>query len=403
MAPFSQYAPGFQVAINDQDIPADMRASVIRVRYEDGLRGADRVEIELANTGLRWLRAHIRGLGTGSLPTGIRIGPVTGPQVTAQGQFDLDNKLRLSLGYAPQPLQSVFRGEITGVEAEFPEQGLPLLRVVAHDYLHRLAEGRYSRGFGPLPDVFIAAILSAENLLVPEIDPVVMAESIGVAALNFIFQGTGTKQRGQSHLDLLKEIANRYDAEFWVEGDILYLSRLSPAYEIFQSNAPQVTLTWGESLLSFAPRVSTIGQVAGVAARFSLGIIPLDFVVTAAWDFDRERLAIGILPGEAGTVVAAGGTLTGPVWTMFQQAIGSPADITKSALQLTHKLRDTVNNRLTATGTAVGNPLLRAGSVVSIQGVGEDFSDDYRVTEAVHLIDAGGYRTQFKVRKEIIP
>jgi hypothetical protein len=41
--------------------------------------------------------------------------------------------------------------------------------------------------------------------------------------------------------------------------------------------------------------------------------------------------------------------------------------------------------------------------VIRLDGLGPDFSGDYRVTSATHSIDAGGYRTSFQVRKEILP
>ena len=47
----------------------------------------------------------------------------------------------LELGYAPDPLETVFVGEITGVEASFPSGGMPTLTVVAHDFLQRLTVG----------------------------------------------------------------------------------------------------------------------------------------------------------------------------------------------------------------------------------------------------------------------
>src|SRR5262249_28065203 len=151
--------------------------------------------------------SHIRGLGFQPFPTGVKVGPVRALDVS-NGLFNLDNKLALSLGYATGPLADVFLGEITGVEADFPAGGLPTLRVVAHDYLHRLSEGSYARGFGRLPAWVVAAILSAENLLLPLIDPAVAAASTATAVLNYIFKGTGRKQRAQSDLELFKEIAD---------------------------------------------------------------------------------------------------------------------------------------------------------------------------------------------------
>jgi len=309
--------------------------------------------------------------------------------------FDVDNTLRLSLGYAPGPLDEVFKGDVTGVQCSFPSGGMPTMTLVAHDYMHRLSQGHYARGFGPLPDAIIAAILSVENLLIPLIDPAVIAGSTAVAVVNLLFKGTGIKQRGQSDLDLMKEIAALYDADFWVDGDFFYFSRFIP-----KEYSPRLTLRWGESLLDFSPKVSTIGQVAGAGMKFTLREIPISFLVNAFWDFDRETLGIRVVPGEAAGLLKM---VVGPTDITINQPIGSPADITHSAMKIAHELRTKINNRLTGSGTAVGDPRIRAGAVIRIEGIGPDFSGDYRVASATHTIDAGGYRTAFEVRKELIP
>jgi hypothetical protein len=251
MAATPYYAPDFKIQINGQDMPVAVRAAVTSVRLQDGMpskrlddpseditAAANRVEVELANTGLRWLQSHIRGLGFQPIPTAMRLGPV-GTVGLASGLFDMDNKLSLALGYLPDPLVDMFTGEITGIEADFPDDGMPTLKLVAHDYLHRLAEGTYGRGFGPIPDFLIAAILSAENLLIPLIDPTVAAASGAMTILSAIFNGTGTKQVGQSDLQLLKQIADSYDADFWVEGNFLYLSRFLKEYAPRLIHAPR--------------------------------------------------------------------------------------------------------------------------------------------------------------------
>jgi uncharacterized protein len=261
--------------------------------------------------------------------------------------------------------------------------------------MHRMSEGKYARGFGPLPDAVIAAILSAENFLIPLIDPAVVVGSTAVAAVNLIFNGTGRKQKGESDLDLMKEIAATWDSDFWVDGDFLYFSRFMP-----KEYTPRLTLRWGESLLDFSPKVSTIGSVAATAMKFTLREIPLSFLVNVFWDFDRETLGIRVVPGEAAGLLKM---IVGPTDTMINQPIGSPADITNSALVIAHELRTKINNRLTASGSAIGDPRIRAGAVIRFDGLGPDFSGDYRVASATHSIDAGGYRTSFQVRKEIIP
>ena len=391
MARHPKYAPNFQIKINDQEMPAAVRASVTSISYEDGRDAADRVEVGLANIDLRWLQSHIRGLGFQPFPTGVRVGAIGRLDAAPEGTFDIDNKLSLAIGYAPDPLEEVFIGEVTGVEASFPNGGVPTMTLVAHDYLNRLSQGKYARGFGFLPDAIIAAILSAENLLIPAIDPAIVAGSTAIAALNIIFKGTGRKKKAQSDLELLQEIANQYDADFWVEGDVLYLSRFIKEY------TPRLTLTWGESLLDFSPRVSLVGQVSGVSVKFILREIPLDFLVTAFWDFDRGSLGISVVPG------AAAVALKDPVFGIIDRPISSPADIANSALFLARELRNKLNNRLTGRGSAIGDPRIRAGAVIRLEGLGPNFSGDYRVSSATHSIDSGGYRTNFIVKKEILP
>jgi uncharacterized protein len=394
MARYARYAPDFKIRINDEEMPAGVRASVTSVRYQDGRQAADRVEIGIANTDLRWLQGHIRGLGFRPFPTGIKIGPVRALEAAPDGTFDLDNKLSLDMGYAPDPLEEMFLGEITGVQVSFPSGGMPTMTLVAHDYLHRLSQGTYARGFGFLPDFLVASILSAENLLIPLIDPAVQVASTALAVVNLIFKGTGIKQEGESDLDLLTKIAATYDADFWVDGNTLYVSRFLKEY------TPRLTLTWGESLMDFSPQVTTIGQVAGVSMKFTLREIPLSFLVTVGYDFDREAITLTIIPGEA---AAGAKAISGPAFTIIDQPISSPADLVTSALVIARELRNKLNNRLTGSGSAIGDPRIRAGAIIRLEGLGQDFSGDYRVSSATHSIDSSGYRTSFEVKKEIIP
>ena len=388
-----RYVPDFRLEIGGQEIPRALRGSITSISYEDGHQKADRVEVGVANVDLRFLQKHVRGLGFMPAPTGPRLTASGQPSSAPEGMLDIDNTVTLALGYAPDPLEPMFIGEITGVEASFPADGMPALTIVAHDYLHRLAGGSYSRGFGPLPDFIIASILAIENRLLPAIEPVVIAASTAVAVVNLIFRGGGTKQKGQSHLDLLAKIAATYDADFFVEGDILYVTRFMKEY------APRLTLTWGKSLVSFEPKITTVGQAVGVAMRFTLREIPLTFVVTVFYDFDRESVGISVVPG----VAAPAGGKGGPVETIIDRPIGSPADIMSSALEIAHELRTKLNSRLTGKGSAIGDPRIRAGAVIRLEELGPDFSGVYRVTSATHSLSAKGYVTNFEVQKELIP
>src|SRR3954447_25138699 len=193
MAADPQYAPLFTVRVGGEPLPASMRASITSLRYEDGLQGADRVELTLANDSLQWLDHPLLRADTG---------------------------LELLLGYAPDPLEKVFVGEITGVEASFPSGGMPTVHVVAHDFLQRLTAGTKDRAFAlklptgnfPLPDPLVATIVSATNLLIPALDPVGAALSFLTLLVTYAIDENTAKrsirfQVGQSDFDFLTTVA----------------------------------------------------------------------------------------------------------------------------------------------------------------------------------------------------
>src|SRR5437868_5485126 len=103
MVAHPQYAPTYRLAINGSEIPAVLRNCITSVRYEDGLQGADQVQISLANPNLQFLQSHIRGLAAFALPTGVGLNTFARLDAVPSGLFDLDNKVTLSLGYAPDP------------------------------------------------------------------------------------------------------------------------------------------------------------------------------------------------------------------------------------------------------------------------------------------------------------
>jgi hypothetical protein len=114
------------------------------------------------------------------------------------------------------------------------------------------------------------------------------------------------------------------------------------------------------------------------------------FVVTLGWDWDRMALTLSIYPA----VVPIGQS---PSEHMIEEPL-SPASAPR---RLIGDLIPKLNKRVTASGTTVGDPRIRAAKVLRIDGVGEQFGGLWRVTDATHTFDAGGYRTQFDLRKEI--
>lgn len=375
-----RFAPDFSISINGQAVPATLRASATSVSLQSGLEGSARVEIDLVNENLRWLDHSL---------------------------LRLDNDLVLRLGYAPDPLEQVFAGQIVGHDARFPSSGVPTLRVAAQDRLHTLQEGTKARWFAipiptvgnfALPDTAVAGIVSLENGLIPIFDPV-------GAALSVLLGGAGTvvsagdadtaqkvirHQAGESDFDFLQRIAKENGWEMIIDpaGPLggYQLRFMSPLDHL----TPDVTLKYGQSLIDFSPRISKVGQLISVTAFVWVAAIKTKFAVTVGWDWDRMSLSIDIRP--AFTPMGKGPS---------DLLIKKPVTPVSAPREIISELIPRLNQRLTGSGSTIGDPRIRPGSVMKLEGLGQEFGGYYRVTSATHTIDASGYRTSFEVRKEI--
>lgn len=360
LAALSVYAPDFEVALGSRPVPAEMRAAITGVRFEEAFEGADRVEVHLANPGLRFLDHPLLRLRT---------------------------PLRLSLGYRPGSLSEVFTGTVTGVEPSFPSGAVPAITISAQDNMQRLMEGTKQRGFPwYLTDTVIAGLVAAENGLL--IDANWVAVALGGIGL---LDERPRFQHAQSDHDFLRQLAAQYGVDMWVDGDRLHFRSL-----LRGQPSSALALHWGASLIDFSPRLSSIGQVASVSFRLWVRRLKLQIRVTVGYDGERltTQVATGSSTG-ASNQGQAGATLELP-----DHVLDNPAEAIRYGVG---ELRRRINNRITGAGNAIGDPDLRAGRVISITGLGQQFSGaDYRLTSVAHSVDGNGYRTAFTVRKEVL-
>jgi uncharacterized protein len=375
-----RFAPELALRLNGSPVPAELRASVTGVRLQSSLGAADRVDLSLANERLRWLDHEL---------------------------LKLDTELVLALGYAPDPLEQLFVGPIVGQAATFPGGGIPTLTVSAQDRRSRLQRGTKSRWFAipipkvaniPLPDIAIAPLVAAENGLVPVLDPVGAALSVilGGAQLIASLDSTGAvqqairKQEAETDFDFLARVCLENGWEMVVDHAGQLGGRTLRFFSPLGHLTPDVSLAWGRSLLEFTPRVSTVGQIASVTAYVWVARIKTSFQVTVGWDWDRMALTIDVVP----TVAPMKGGSS-------QVIVKKPLTAASAPRELVSKLVPKLNNRLTGSGSTVGDPRIRPGAVLKLEGLGVQFSGLYRVTSATHSLDTSGYRTSFEVRKEI--
>jgi hypothetical protein len=369
------------------------------VSLQTGLEGSDRVDLALANEGLRWLD---------------------------HPALSLDREFSVLMGYAPDPLQRMFAGEIVGHNAAFPSSGYPTLSVVAQDRRHQMQKGNRARVFAvaipeltniPVPDPVAAAVVSLTYEMLPVTDLVGAALAILLGGASVaIAQAEGAsspsgldaaqkqirKQSGMSDYDFLALVARENGWDMSVDHDGTFPGRVlrfsSPAYKLDQD----ITLKWGRDLIDFSPRITNVGQIASVTAFVWKPSDQVTIAVTVGWDWDRQSLTLGIKAVSEGNLdidVGAPGKQNTKAGQMF--LVDRPVTLANAPRIIVGELLPRLNNRLTAKGSTPGDPRIRAGSVIQIEGVGQQFGGRYRVTSATHTIDAGGWKTSFECRKDI--
>jgi phage protein D len=361
MAAHQYYAPEFRIKINGEPIPAALRASITKVSWSNDVSAADKFDFSVHDPVEFWFKHSL---------------------------LQPDNEISLSMGYAPGPLEDVFFGDITGQNASFQEGGGVTLTVEAMDKSHRLMGGTKERGYGFLPDSAIVSLLAIERGLIPMVD----AKSAFLSALA-AFLGHARKQANKSDYEFLQELATEMGVQFWVEGNTLYLKH-------FLENAPSINANWGQTLISFSPRLSTVGQIEGVSIKLWLKELKLDLVISIGWDFDREQIKLNVVPSKAEKAITPAGK---PVLKLVNQPIRDPTDLVQVMTKALSELKKKLNNRITGNGSMIGDVRIRKGSIINLSGIGDTFSGNYRLKSTTHSIDTGGYKVNFQGYQEIIP
>jgi hypothetical protein len=376
----THFAPAFALALDGQPAPADLRASVQSMSCKTGYEGVDEVEITLANEGLRWLDNNPAPLGAG---------------------------LTLALGYATEPLVQVFDGEVVARGASFPSGSAPTFTITAQDRRYRLSQGNRVRSFAipvpfwgmvPFGDMLSAGFVGAEHLLLPTFDLVGAALSLVLGAVDVAAstdpasaQKIVRQQLNQSDLEFLKGIAAENGWDMLIEHDGSHAGHQLRFMSSLDHLSADFTFRYGLSMIDFSPRVSAVGQISTVVGYVWISAIKTAFMVSLGYDFDRKALTLAVFPSILAAVAGADG----------EYLIDEPLTLSSIPRRLVSELIPRLNSRLTASGSIVGEPRLRTGNVLRIEGVGEEFGGLYRATSITHTLDGSGFRTQFEARKEI--
>jgi phage protein D len=278
----------------------------------------------------------------------------------------LGTAIRVLAGDEGDPME-IFAGEISAVEFVFEEDGQPELCVHAEDALMGQRMRRFTRthAAGPLCDVL--EDLALETGLTPTIRGLANQVDIQI-------------QLNESNLAFMRRLLADYDADMQVVGDQLHIA---PRSEVRRGS---LTLTMGSQL----NRVRICADLAEQVTSVTLA----GFDVGQGRPVSAESASVDLGTGSGRT----GSDFLQEAFGMRAEHLGDHAVYNQAeadALAAASHARR-ARRFVTLEGTCEGNPALRVGTHVTIDGVGPRFANTYYVTSACHRFDrSAGYQTDF--------
>jgi phage protein D len=265
----------------------------------------------------------------------------------------------------------LFAGEITAIEPQFwPDKGATM-RIRGYDQSHRLHRGKQTKTYIQTTDSDIAQNIARDCGVGANVDSTREVHE-------YIYQ------HNQTNMEFLQERAESNGYRMYVEEGTLNFRR-EPDSE------PQVPeLVYGDNLRRFEPRLTTAQQVNEVIVRSWDPRTKKEIVGQASTPQDTPQV------GEQGN----GGQAAQRAFNMTSKEIvvDRPVATQAEADELAQSICDEIGNAfIQAEGLCEGNPLVHAGAIIEVKGVGQRFSGRYRITHAVHRYDEDGYMTHFTI------
>ena len=261
-------------------------------------------------------------------------------------------------------------GEITTLESEYDTEVGTTTVVRGFDKSHKLFRNRTSKNYQMMKASDVVSMIAGTNGLVPQVD-----------ATTTVY--THLSQANESDWQFLKRLANHSGHVLSVTGHRLSFKRPdAPALGV------PITLTAEEDLLRARIGYTSNEQVQKVVAR--------------SYDSIMQQAVVGTMPlvstvARMGTplpMVQAAGRVT-------QEYLATDAPLVNAG---DAQARATALSKQIAEGyvelhaETFGNPKLRAGSTVVIQGMGTAFNGTYKVTSTRHVFAGDSlYTTEFDV------
>lgn len=316
--------------------------------------------------------------------------------------------VEVDLGYADDH-SVIFRGLITQVDAEFPEDGVPQVTLRAFDHSIQMGLRRRNR---PWTDIDLRGIVSR---IATDHDFFVQDIALPPGG-NPRYTGNGIRQQEETDLAFLHRLAEAQRCKVFVEaedfGDVFTFK----AEQLIMDAEPASTVYYGRCgvenrLLSFSvnsdvsqrhrPRVyASIDPETGQETEAQRQAEEPRDLRGNPYD---ENLAV--LSRRDPTRAAALAPLLNVAASAYESIFKATGDEEReitAGLHNAQALRErtapqasTVTQGITGQGVTEGNKDLRAKRNVQIEAVGGRFSGKWYLSQVRHVVDRSGYRTHF--------
>ena len=356
------YAPNFSIIIGGSPQP-DLKNAVISLEVEESIENTSMFTInlhegeELKTQRFNWLDSDLLDPGNGQ-------------------------DVEIYLGYsssAEKPREPLITGKITTLSPSFPSKGAPTLSVQGYDHSFLLQKtvAKSRRTFDNEQDYGDIArkIAKTHNLGEGEIDSTIKpCEKV-------------IQTPGESDHSFLKRLADRLGYEFFIRNRKLYFRAARDQSE------KNVSLKWGDDIISFNPRMSVARLISKATVRGHNQRDPSRPIIGTA---TSEDLGFRENGAKSGAELIKG---------FFKNEVEDsehdfPICSEDEARSLAKTLLIRANNSLIeGSCECIGNPEIRAGTVLSIDGIGKRFSGRYYVKSTKHTVGEKGYTVSFDLRR----
>ncbi len=305
----------------------------------------------------------------------------------------------------------VFRGRTYKVDADFPQEGVPTLKLQAYDYSMRMGLRRRNRSW---PDTKLY------DIVFDIADDYFRRKDIRLQG-NPHFEGNGIRQHDKTDLEFLRELATEHGCEMYVDADesgdtFHFVSQ----YDIMNAK-PEATLYYGRCgvpsrLISFEasgnvgdnhlPRLFS-GIVYKTGKATEIAEVPILKTGEQEDRFFDENLAEFRKREPIKAVQLASLIEASPVAQQeVRQELGSvqrealPTPVTEKALREREKNQYSISvHGMRASGSTVGDHRLHAQASVTIADVGRRFSGTWYLSQVRHILNSEGYKTEFQCQR----